>query len=49
MMESQAAGYNTGNRVHDRFLNMDPTKPPKYSGRHYKHKAGKYNLTVMET
>tara|TARA_A100001011_G_scaffold192654_2_gene201280 strand:- start:109 stop:804 length:696 start_codon:yes stop_codon:yes gene_type:complete len=49
MMESQAAGYNTGDRVHDRFLNMDPTKPPKYSGRHYKHKTGKYNLTVMET
>ena len=50
MMESQAAGYNTGKRVHDRFLNMNPNKPPgPYSGRHYKHKAGKYNLTVMET
>ena len=50
MMESQAAGYNTGDRVHDRFLNMDPNKPAgRWPGRHYKHKAGKYNLTVMET
>ena len=50
MMESQSAGYNTGDRIHDRFLNMDPSKPPgPYSGRHYRHKAGKYNLTLMET
>ena len=50
MLESISAGYETNEKIGKRFLNMDSSITPSYrSGRHYKQKAGKYNLTVMET